>query len=79
MALRLKKSVMVHDAHKHPAGGPLTVIPAGLYARDLPEHLLEQLHVDHFQDDDSGPDPADANVSNRENTLFMGDDEGADA
>lgn len=79
MGLRLKKAVMVHDSEKYPAGGPLTTLEKGLYARDIPEHMLEQLHRDHFEGDDSAEDPADALVSNRESRLHMGDDEGADA
>lgn len=68
MALRLKKSVSVHDVERHPAGGPLTVIEKGVYARDIPDHMLEQLHVDHFVDDDGDPDPADAKVQSRDNS-----------
>jgi hypothetical protein len=60
MALRLRKNVQVHDSEKYPAGGPLTTIEAGVYARDIPEHMLSQLHVDHFKDDGDADDFVDA-------------------
>ena len=77
MALRLKKSVQVHDAERHPAGGPLTTIEKGVYARDIPPAMLEQLHAGHFEEVDDGHDDG-VTVEYRESTFFTGEDEPGD-
>ena len=82
MALRLKKSVMVHDQERHPGGGPLTVVEKGVYLRDIPEGMLSQLHEDHFEDDGMDADDGDHLRSlNRGHPepAPEGDDNGGDA
>lgn len=52
--LILKKNVVVHDRMALPDAGLRTIL-GGRALQELPDHVLGQLHIDHFVDRDEGP------------------------